>query len=84
MPEMQPIPELPPLILPPSGEQSDNRDWWRALAFHYESRARRAEITQSFAVNIADAEREARESNAATAIGCTLVLRARDIPPAAQ
>lgn len=86
VPAMQPVPELPPLIPPPvaTSDQSRNTSaWWEAVAAHFESRARRAELTQSFAVNIADAERDAREANAATQIGCADRLRARDETPPA-
>lgn len=81
VPAMQPTPDLPPLIPPPVATSDQSRRsaaWWEAVAAHFESRARRAELTQSFAVNIADAEREAREANAATQIACADRLRARE------
>lgn len=80
-PQTLPIPELPALISPPVGEQRNTVEWWRGAALHFESRARRAELTQSYAVNVADAERETRETNAAVQVGCADRLRARENTP---
>ena len=80
-PQSLPIPELPALIAPPPGEPRETVAWWRGVAQHFESRARRAELTQSYAVNVADAERDTRETNATVQIGCADRLRARDETP---
>ena len=80
-PQTLAIPELPALIAPPTGEPRETVTWWRGVALHFESRARRAELTQSYAVNVADVERETRETNAAVQIGCAERLRARDETP---
>jgi hypothetical protein len=63
------------------GVQRETVAWWRGIAVHFESRARRAELTQSYAVNVADEERRTRETNAAAQIGCAERLRARDDAP---
>lgn len=80
-PQSLPAPSLPALISPPLGAQQETVAWWRGTALHFESRARRAELAQSYAVNVADEEREKRETNAAVQIGCADRLRARDAAP---
>lgn len=72
-------PQLPELIPPPAGSPRSDNDaaWYRLAARHFESRARRAELTQSFAVNVADAERDARISNQVTQQTCAFELQER-------
>lgn len=77
-PAPRPLPELPALVVPPLESAPHNLEWWRALALHFESRARRAELTQSFAANVADDEREARIANGQNLEACGAELRARD------
>jgi hypothetical protein len=72
---------LPALIAPPVGDAQNTVAWWRLAAQHFESRARRAELAQAFAVNVADAEREARISNAITHSVCATELQERDVAP---
>jgi hypothetical protein len=45
---------------------------------HFQSRTTRAEITQSYAVNVADEERRVRIDNAANQNACADQLEARE------
>lgn len=71
------LPSLPPETAAP-GPQQNTLAWWRGAALYFESRARRAEITQSFAANVAEDERLARTENAVNQQACATQLRERD------
>lgn len=53
-------------------------DWLQAMLRHFQSRTTRAEITQSYAVNVADEERRVRVDNAANQNACADQLEARE------
>lgn len=80
-PDQQTSPTLPDLVAAPEGPIVDNVRYWRAMATHLGSRALRAEITSSFAANVADGERSARVDNALVQTGCTMALEAREPVP---
>lgn len=77
-PETTEAPTLPPLVVAPSESAPHTNEWWRALALHFESRARRAELAQAFAFGTAEHEREARIANGQNLEACGAELRARD------
>lgn len=77
-PPLNELPTLPDLIAAPEGAPRESLEWWRQAARHFESRARRAEMVQSFATNIADDERQARVSNAENQQACAAALRTRE------
>ena len=77
-PAAQPLPTLPDLAPAPAGQPRETVAWWRQAAQHFEVRARRAELTQSFASSIAEEERLTRRANADNQRACADELRARD------
>lgn len=77
-PSMREPPALPPEAPPPLANAPRDAAWYRLAAVHFESRAQRAEITSSFASNVADDERRVREENAAASVSCADQLRARE------
>lgn len=81
-PTANPSPTLPELASPPPRPQQPTLAWWRAAATYFESRARRSELAQAFAANVADSERDARIANAITQNACAQELRERDQPAA--
>ncbi len=48
------------------------------MALYFENRARRSELAQAFAVNVAEQEREARLDIADNLATCGAILRERD------
>lgn len=77
-PAPQAIPALPAEVAAPDGPPRETVSWWRQAAQHFESRARRAELTQAFAASIAEDERLVRRINAENQQACAEELRARE------
>jgi hypothetical protein len=73
------VPSLPAEEPAATGRPRPNDvEWLQQMLRHFQSRTIRAEITQSFAVNVADEERRVRIDNATNQNACADQLQARE------
>jgi len=78
-PTSLPLPTLPPEEpAVPGRARPTDVDWLQGMLRHFQSRTLRAEVTQSYAVNVADEERRVRLENATNQNGCADQLEARE------